>query len=236
MRLPKNVAARIFHSEIFLFFYQSSRNHQRKLSSSLTEVVHLSNIYTVQDLVHGSYTIYGSRRYQDFYSDHQISAKLYVEVKEYDCTKYMLRDSVSVCVGNKILLMYDASKLNLHRSKDRIVKIYFILAIRDDWPLEQRINTFCTNMVHSGIIDYLHKKSNAKLLYACSWNPWVSVQKSKFQSDYIKTVEIYIRDPRDWPGMRDGEFHLWMQYSSNTSNYSSIFVPVVKACNKYEIY
>ena len=165
LRLPNNVPTRIFLSSIFLFFINFQGIYQGKLSSLLTKVVYLPNVDTMQDLVHGSYTIYGTRRYHDFFRDHQISAERYVEVEEYDCTKYVLRNSLGVCIRNEVQIMYDASKLNLHLSKHRIVKLYMIFSIRDDWPLEQRINTFYRHMVESGLIEYLYKKSNAKPLY-----------------------------------------------------------------------
>ena len=188
LRLPNNVPTRIFFSSIFLFFINFQGIYQGKLSSLMTKVIYLPNVDTMQDLVHGSHTIYGPRRFHDFFRG-QISAERYVEVNEYDCTKYVLRDSLSACVRNEIPIMYDALKLNLHPSKDRIVNLYFIFAIRDDWPLEQRTNTFYTHMVESGLIEYSHRKSNAKPLYDMELHEYM-YENQNFKAITLKQLKF----------------------------------------------
>ena len=189
LRLPNDVPARIFVSGIFLFFINFQGIYQGKLSSLLTQVDYFPNINTMHDLVHAHHIIYGSRRYHDFFRGDQISAERYVEVEEYNCTKYVLRDSSNVCVDNEIQLMYDASKLNLHLSKNRIVKLYFVFTIREDWPLEQRINTFYTRMVESGLIDYLHQKSIAKPLYDLDIRQYM-FENQKFKAITLKELKF----------------------------------------------
>ena len=182
-RLPKKVPGRIYLSGIFIFFLIFQGIFQGKLSSLLTKDVHRPNINTMSDLAHGKYTIYGQTKYHHFFEDQRF-AERFVETEGYNCTKYVLHDSLAACVRDDMLLIYDASGLHLHLSSDFIVNLYFVCGIRDDWPLEQRTNTFYERMVQSGLINYLKKKLSAKPLRD------LEIREYMYENQKIKVITL----------------------------------------------
>ena len=181
--LPTKLPARIYLSVIFMFYLIFQGIFQGKLSSLLTKTVHGRNINEMSDLIHGRHTIYGHRRYYNFFGNPSFDGR-FVGIDKYNCTKYVLHDSLAACVRDDLLLIYDASGFNLHLSRDFIVNLYFVHAIRDDWPLEQRINTFYERMVKSGLIEYLIKKLTAKPSLA------LKIRKDMYENQKVKVITL----------------------------------------------
>ena len=97
--------------------------------------VHRPNINKMSDLAQVKQTVYGHKQYRYYFGDHRFAGR-FVEMEGYNCTKYVLHDSLAACVGEDMLLIYDASGLDLHLSSDLIVNLYIVCAFRDNWPVE----------------------------------------------------------------------------------------------------
>ena len=182
-RLPKKVPCRIYLSGIFMFFLVYQGIFQGKLSSMLTKHIQRPNINTMSDLAHESHTICGHKDYHGYFPDQRFH-KSFVEMEGYNCTKYVLNNSLAACIRDETPLIYEASRFHLHLSSDSIVELYSVYGIRDDWPLEQRINTFFKSMAQFGLIYHLQKKKNIKPLRA------LQIRKDMYENQTVKFITL----------------------------------------------
>ena len=154
--LPNNVAARIFLSALFIFLVTLQAIYQGKLASLLTKPVALPNVETFEDLDNFDYTTYGHRRFE-FYFEKWNLRKPFVPLTDFSCIQYVLRDNSAACINEQRYLCDEAIKYNLHLS-NLLMQGFVVFLIREDWPVEERLNTVLSRLIEGNIIDYVFMK------------------------------------------------------------------------------
>ena len=154
--IPNNVAARIYLSGLFLFLVTIQAIYQGQLASLLTKPVALPNIEKFEDLENFKYTIYGYKDFTFYFKKLNFSGPV-VTLKYFKCTEYVLKDDSAACVGERLYLPEDADKFDLHLS-NTLIHMFIAYPIREDWPLEERMNTIISRLFESNIVDRIYMK------------------------------------------------------------------------------
>ena len=149
--VPNNVAARIYLSGLFLFVVTVQAIYQGQLASLLTKPVALPNVETFEDPENYKYTIHGHKRLTLYFEKLNYSGRV-VPLNAFNCTQYVLRDNAAACVNERRYLVYTANKFDLHLS-DTMIQMFVAYLIREDWPLENRLNTLISRLVESNIVE-----------------------------------------------------------------------------------
>ena len=155
--LPNNVAARIYLSGLFIFVVTVQGIYQGKLASLLTKQVALPNVDTLEDLENYNYTIYGKKDYTSFFMNPNFSGQI-VALDNFNCVKYVLREDSAACIVEWLYSSKVADEYDLHVSSDKLVELYIVFFIREDWPLENRINTVLSRLFEGDIIHRVYMK------------------------------------------------------------------------------
>ena len=156
--LPTTPAARIFLASLFLYSITIQGIYQGKLAQILTTEVRSRRVDTIKDLAVQGHTIYGYHTYSDYFMA-PIFKNRFVGLNDTRCADYVMRDTRAACVRQWLLLVEDAVTLNyLHLAREDIYKDYVIFVIRQNWPLEQRINQIIRRMRESHFIEYWKDK------------------------------------------------------------------------------
>ena len=150
---PNKVATRIYLSGLFIFVMTMQGIFQGKLTSLLTKPVALPNVEKFEDLENFKYTIYGSKHVTTFFENLNYSGLL-APVADFNCVEYVLRDAAAACVGDKFDLVNRANEFDLNLS-GTIIQRFLAYVIREDWPLEERLNILISRLVESNIIEYV---------------------------------------------------------------------------------
>ena len=160
--VPNNVAARIYLSGLFIFVVTIQAIYQGQLASLLTKPVALQNVETFKDLENFKYTIYGHKGFTFYFKKLNFSGPI-VPLEDFDCVKSVLKDNAAACVNDKRFLVSEANKYGLHMS-DTIIPMFVAYLIREDWPLEMRLNTLISRLVETNIIEYVIRKDVEPIL------------------------------------------------------------------------
>ena len=153
--LPNNVGTRIYLSCLFLFMLTLQAIYQGKLASLLTKQKALPNIDTLEDLVDFNYTIYAYKGLGPSLKKFNYSG-LFEPLKNFSCEEYVLRNARAACVKEWSRAIDSAAKLSLYPSKDKLIKVFLVYLIRDDWPIEERLNTIISRLFEANILEYVH--------------------------------------------------------------------------------
>ena len=156
--IPNNVAVRIYLACVFVFLITMQGIFQGKLASLLTKQVHLPNVETMQELVDSPYTIYVYKGWLNYFTESGFEGRV-ISTLHAGCVKHVLNTSTAACINEGSALTYFAAKYNLHVSRNNIFKKYYTYAIRDDWPLEPRLNEILSSLTESGIVNYKWEKN-----------------------------------------------------------------------------
>ena len=148
--LPSNVAIRIILSGLFIFSVTLQGIYQGKLASLLTKQVNLQNVDTVKDLENFNYKIYCNNDFESYFKNLNFSGQI-VTLEDYDCEKYVLEDDGAACVNDWWVLVNIAEKYDLHLSSNHLVKMFIVFLIREDWPVEEKVNTFISRLFEANI-------------------------------------------------------------------------------------
>ena len=171
--VPNNVAARIYLSGLFLFVVTMQAIYQGKFASLLTKPVALPNVETFEDLENFKYTIYGQLAIAEYFEKLNFRGRV-VKQQNFDCEKYVLRDDAAACVDDRLTLINIAYKLDLHLS-ETIIPMFVVYIIRDDWPIEERLNAVISRLVEGNIIDRVMTNDSD-----------MSIRKQKFHEEERK--------------------------------------------------
>ena len=155
--LPNNVPTRIFLSSLFLFMVTLQAIYQGQLASLLTKQVALPNIDTLEDLENFNYTIYTYKSYKSSFETIKFSGRI-VPLEEFACAKYVLKDDRAACVIGWWYAFDIAEDLRLHQSNDKLITMFLAFFIREDWPIEERLNTVISRLFEAHILEYVRKK------------------------------------------------------------------------------
>ena len=153
LTIPNNLAVRIYLACIFIFIVTMQGIFQGKLASLLTKDVLLPNVETMQELVDSQLTIYVYETWLQYFDDQDFEDRL-ISIPIPDCVPNVLNDSRGACVCEVSVLLYLAARNNLHMSTKNIYEKYYTYAIRENWPLEQRLNEVLSSLTETSIVDY----------------------------------------------------------------------------------
>ena len=153
--LPINLATRIFLSGLFLFMLTVEAIYQGQLASLLTKQKALPNVETLEELASFDYTIYLYKTFRPYFEDY--TGRI-VPVAEFNCETYVLKDASAACLREWGYAVDTASKLNLHPSNELLTTMFIVYLIREDWPIEDRLNTVISRLVEANIFEYVIKK------------------------------------------------------------------------------
>ena len=152
--LPMNIATRIFLSGLFLVMLTLQAIYQGQLASLLTKPQALPNVETLEDLAKFNYTIYLYKSFKPYFENH--SGRV-VSVEDFDCENYVLKDAGAACIKGWNYAFDSAAKFNLHPSKDTLTTWFVIYVIREDWPVEERLNTLISRLFEAHIFELIWK-------------------------------------------------------------------------------
>ena len=74
-----------------------------------------------------------------------------------------MRNDAAACVDDRFDLVHRANEFDLHLS-DTIIQRFFAYVVREDWPLEKRLNILISQLVESNIIEYVFTKDSELIL------------------------------------------------------------------------
>ncbi|XP_057326674.1 uncharacterized protein LOC130668407 [Microplitis mediator] len=154
---------RLFFSMIFLYFLILQATFQGHLAEFLTKPELRHNAESLSDLHDSFYT----RIYTTDSGKSVIKGDDFVESKTeitdvYTCVNAVINDKSSVCIEDYSLLLIVLDIVESSRNIDKTKKIYHlskkflrnslsVLAVRHDWPLKNRFDTFLMSLEHTGL-------------------------------------------------------------------------------------
>ena len=150
LNLPNNVTMRIYLSGLFIFALTIQGIYQGQLASLLTKEVNLQNINLLEDLENFNYTIHGNKDITSYLKIANFSGRI-VSHDDVNCAKYVLEDPVAACIYESLILVDIAEEYNLHLSRDHLMKMFIVYLIREDWPVEEKLNTVISRLVEADI-------------------------------------------------------------------------------------
>ena len=184
--LPNNVAMRIYLSGFFIFSVTLQGIYQGQLASLLTKQVNLQNVDTLEDLENLNYTIYTNK---DFTSNIKIlnySGQV-VSLEDFHCEKYVLEAAGSACVRDWTLLINVAKKYDLYLSRNYLVKMFGVYLIRQDWPVEEKLNTIISRLFEADIFQLVLLKNVESTVSRMEYDEKVKDEK-KFEVMTLKEL------------------------------------------------
>ena len=167
--LPNNAATRIYLSGLFMFMITLQGIFQGQLASLLTKQVALPNVNTLEDLENLDYTIYGYKALAPLFKKFNDSGR-FVPLEQFDCEKYVLRNARAACVKEWVSAVDSAAKLHLHPSNDKLIKMFLVYVIREDWPVEERLNTVISRLFEANILEYVRTKEPGLTISKLKYN------------------------------------------------------------------
>ena len=148
--LPNNVARRIYLCGLFIFSVTLQGIYQGQLASLLTKEVELQNVDTLEDLENLKYTIYGRKDITSYLQILNFSGRI-VSLEDFRCEKYVLEEARAACFDERLLLLHIAEEDNLYVSRDYLVKMFIVYFIREDWPVEDKLNILISRLFEANI-------------------------------------------------------------------------------------
>ena len=148
--LPNNVVMRIYLSGLFIFYVTLQGIYQGQWASLLTKQVNLQNVDTLEDLENLNYKIYTHKNLTPYLKIVNFSGRI-VSLDDFDCVKYVLEDAGAACVRDRVPLSNIADKYDLHLSCKYLVKMYVVYLMREDWPVEEKLNTVISRLFEAHI-------------------------------------------------------------------------------------
>ena len=155
--LPKNVATRIYLSCLFIFMVILQAIYQGQLASLLKKQVALPNINTLENLEKFNYTIYLQKTFVQYFKETNVREQL-VSLEDFDCDEYVFRDASAACFNDWWFAIDKTVNPNIHISNGMSTDWYLVYLIRDDWPVEERLNTILSRLVEANILEYVRLK------------------------------------------------------------------------------
>ena len=184
--LPINVSARIYFSGLFVFSITLQGIYQGQLASLLTKQVNLPDVNTLEDLENLNYTVYGYEHLIPYLKNTDFSGKI-VPLESFGCEKYVLKDAGAACLQEWSALVNLANEYDLHVSNDIIVKILVAYRIREDWPLEEKLNTVILRLIEANIFVQISRKKIDEMFERIKYNVKLN-EKQKFQVLTLKEL------------------------------------------------
>ena len=178
--LPNNVARRIYLGCLFIFMVNLQAIYQGQLASLLTKQVALPNVDTVQDLEKFNYTVYTHKTAVRYFEEANFRGRV-VPLEELYCKQYVLRDKSAACVEDWWYFVDTAATTTLHLSNDMSMNFFLVYLIRDDWPVEERLNILISRLFEANIFENVRLKKPNLLL---------SKMKNSEQEEYEQKFQV----------------------------------------------
>ena len=148
--LPITVAMRIYLSGLFIFSVTLQGIYQGQLASLLTKEVNRQNVDTWWDLENWNYTVYVHKDVRPQLKTLNFRGRI-VSLEDFACEKYVLEEAAAACVSDRSYLVNIAKKYDLHLSSNSFMKFFVVYLIREDWPVEEKLNTVLSRLVEGHI-------------------------------------------------------------------------------------
>ena len=184
--LPNRVATRIYLSGLFLFTLTLQAIYQGQLASLLTKQQALPNVDTLEDLENFKYTIYGHKKFTQYFENLNYSGRV-VPLEQFACQKYVLRDAGAACIVEWSFAVDSAAELNLHTSNDKLINMFIVYLFRKDWPLEKRLNVVMSRLFEANILEYAYASKPSLTISKLNYN---EKDKAKQKSKVITLKEL----------------------------------------------
>ena len=184
--LPNNVAIRIYLSGLFIFSVTVQGIYQGQLASLLTKQVSLQNVDTLQDLENFNYKIYTYKGFISYIKILNYRGPI-VSLEDFDCEKYVLEEADAACVYEWSLSLNIAKKYDLHLSHDNLVNMFSVYLIREDWPVEEKLNTVLSRLFEADIFRLVLRKDAESTVRRMEYNEKVKDEK-KFEVMTLKEL------------------------------------------------
>ena len=157
--LSNHVAMRMYLGGLFIFLLTLQGIYQGQLASLLTKQVSLPNVDSLEDLENWNYTIYNHKDITQYLKVLNFSGRV-VSLEDFACEKYVLEDAGAACVHEWSLLVNIAKSSDLHLSRNQLIRMFLVYLIREDWPVEEKLNTVISRLVEA---DIFHRVSRKKI-------------------------------------------------------------------------
>ena len=154
---PNNVATRIYLSGLFIVMVTLQAIYQGQLASLLTKQVALPNVDTLEDLENFNYTIYTQKTFVRYFKGTNVRERV-VSLECFRCENYVSTDDSAACVNERWFLIDIAADPNIHLSHDILMEMNIVYLIRNDWPIENRLNTILSRLFEANILEYVRLK------------------------------------------------------------------------------
>ena len=112
-----------------------------------------------------------------------------MSLEEFHCEKYVLEDAGAACVRDRSNLINFAKKYDLHLSSDYLVQSFAIYFIREDWPVEEKLNTFILRLFETNIRERVTWNSVGSATRRMKYNE-KEKEKKKFEVMTLKQLEF----------------------------------------------
>ena len=165
LKLPTYVTPRIYLAFIFFFVVTITGIYQGKWASLLTHPVHLPVINNYGELVDSDYTVYGNTNIRWFLNNTDIRGR-FVKIERSDCPSFLSNDSSAICIADTSYLLALAVNNHFYVSSRDLMKFNVVYVIRENWPLQDRINRIIVRLSEASLNNYEFQKER---------NPFVSV-------------------------------------------------------------
>ena len=184
--LPNRVATRIYLSGLLLLTLTLQAIYQGQLASLLTKQQALPNVDTLEDLENLKYTIYGYKKFTQYFENLNYSGRV-VPLEQFGCQEHVLRDAGAACVLEWSFAVESAAKLNLHPSKDKLINMFIVYLVRKDWPVEKRLNVVMSRLFEANILEYAYAKEPSLTISKLKYN---EKEKAKQKFKVITLKEL----------------------------------------------
>ncbi|KAK0073174.1 hypothetical protein PV326_013684, partial [Microctonus aethiopoides] len=145
---PMNILSRrIFFTMIFLYCLIFQATFSGHLSAFLTKNEYRTNVEKLEDLRDSRYdVIYGGLYIRSLLKDPLLKKKFILSHP--DCAPLIIGNDTAACISDSFFLSQVVFDEKLHVSKEPISTIVYTLAIRDDWPLRERVDISLMRLEH----------------------------------------------------------------------------------------
>lgn len=145
------LSRKLFFTMIFLYCLIFQATFSGHLSAFLTKDEYQKNVEKLEDLRDSRYdVIYGSSFIPPLIKDPLLKKKFIVSHP--NCAPLIIGNDSAACISDFAYLSKVVFDEKLHMSKEPISNMVYILPIRDDWPLRERVDVFLMHLEQSELI------------------------------------------------------------------------------------
>ena len=191
LKLPTYVAPRIYLAFVFFFVVTITGIYQGKLASVLTHSVYPPLINNYGELVGSEHTIYSESHITGFLNNTAIRGRI-VNIERSDCAAFLLNDSSAVCISDRSYLLAVAVENHFYVASKDLKEFDVVYVIREDWPLQARINQVISRLIEAYLNNYQFQKERNLLKRSILLHKNTN-KNQKFKVLRLKNLEFAFR-------------------------------------------